>query len=175
MKPYLKLHVGLEISACTGHARRVTLWESLCLAIKVTCGHESGSLDCLSLYWAFGPRNTRSARVKLNIALQTLAATGISTTGSLMAFWPFTEAPSVYPIEPGTANSWFHFVRDKPDYSTFAASSSRCLLVRVNGKSMAESSTQSGGHGTTTLSTQAMLDTGSLEPWGSFIELTICT
>ena len=51
MKPYLKLHVGLEISACTGHARRVTPWESLCLAIKVTCGHESGSLDCLSLYW----------------------------------------------------------------------------------------------------------------------------
>lgn len=159
-------NVGLEISACTGHTRHETLWESLCLANKVhsTCRHEAGSVDCLNLCWANGPQNTKSACVKLNITMGNFAATEINQKGSLMAFWPFMEAPAVYPIEPGTANSWFCFVRDTPDIATFVVLSNRCLQVKLSGKSMAECSTQSGGQGTTALSTQAMLDPDSPEP-----------
>lgn len=89
---------------------------------------------------------------------------GISQTGSLIAFWPFTEAPAVYHMEPGTANSWFRFVKDTPDIATFTALSNWCLQLRSSGKSMAECLTQSGGQGTTALSTQAMLDPDSLQP-----------
>ena len=106
LTPFLKLYVGLEISACTSHTRHETLWESLGLANKVhsTCRHEAGSLDCLGICWKSGPQDSRA---KLKIALQNLAATGTSKTGSLIAFWPFTETPAVYHMEPGTVISWF--------------------------------------------------------------------
>ncbi|OCK75715.1 hypothetical protein K432DRAFT_397039 [Lepidopterella palustris CBS 459.81] len=66
--PILKLRVGLEVSACTLHTRRVTLWEALRLSrttlgsrsmsstssFAVLCLHAVGDKRCLLSCWGLG-------------------------------------------------------------------------------------------------------------------------
>jgi hypothetical protein len=65
--PVLKLRVGLEISACSGNAQRITLWDALRLAqvrargtpvlpsgnqiTARTCSHQVGDVDCIGSCW----------------------------------------------------------------------------------------------------------------------------
>lgn len=65
--PFLKLRVGLEISACTGNAQRITLWDALRLAqvsargthvtppgdqiAASSCSHQVGDMNCIVSCW----------------------------------------------------------------------------------------------------------------------------
>jgi hypothetical protein len=58
IRPLLKLRVGLEISACTGNARRITLWDALRLSqtTELTgyvgfCKHEVSDPECIQMCW----------------------------------------------------------------------------------------------------------------------------
>ncbi|KAJ5889903.1 hypothetical protein N7504_010713 [Penicillium tannophilum] len=55
--PLLKLNIGLEISPCTGNARRSSLWHALYLSQKpqrpqlTDCNHDFGSVECIEQCW----------------------------------------------------------------------------------------------------------------------------
>lgn len=55
INPLLKLNIGLEVSACTGNARRVTLWDVLRLSRSKgssnNCEHEIASPKCIQSCW----------------------------------------------------------------------------------------------------------------------------
>ncbi|KAL2818746.1 hypothetical protein BDW59DRAFT_165405 [Aspergillus cavernicola] len=153
--PVLKLMVGLEVSACTGNSRRVSLWDVIQLTrvkekaegfgyIQAFCDHPAGSIECIGMCWAQdrgqideivdipGDETFKkaAARRELINAILALEHTGINHKGVLQAFWPFSECPQVCCIGPSTRvrkNNWLRVVKDTPDTSTFAALSQRCL------------------------------------------------
>ncbi|KAJ5189492.1 hypothetical protein N7472_008506 [Penicillium cf. griseofulvum] len=56
--PLLKMNIGLEISACTGNARRLSLWHTLYLSQKrqtphklANCKHGIGDIECIEQCW----------------------------------------------------------------------------------------------------------------------------
>ncbi|KAJ5974529.1 hypothetical protein N7481_011739 [Penicillium waksmanii] len=58
IRPLMKLRVGLEISACTGNAQRITLWDALRLSQTKektgkarACNHQISDPRCIELCW----------------------------------------------------------------------------------------------------------------------------
>jgi hypothetical protein len=58
IRPLMKLRVGLEISACTGNAQRITLWDALRLSQTKektgkarVCNHQISDPRCIELCW----------------------------------------------------------------------------------------------------------------------------
>lgn len=157
MVPLLKIHAGLEVSICTGNARRITLWEALRLAstlkrslgpsesadsTDIACAHHVGDTNCLMNCW-----NSRSSS-SIDIgewerdgywrtvadALVLLNHTGVVSQGSLRAYWPYRSVPHTYLIKLDcleTKNYWIPMVSDSPFTATFATMTPRCLRYRA--------------------------------------------
>lgn len=156
--PLLKLCIGLEVSACTSNAQRVTLWDALCLSQKrpcqagqvAHCNHQVADPDCIRSCWTrCSPTDDIDADVnipressKLNTAeirrliidsIVALEHTGIDHEGNLQACWPFTDVRRTRCIKRSTANesnNWLGAIKDTREVATFAVVSQRCLEFR---------------------------------------------
>lgn len=153
--PLLNLRVGLEVSACTGNAQRVTLWDALRFSQTSTkptddptcCAHNVGDKNCISSCWtrwwsvdeidSLGhiPAQNKfltgveARRVIINSILA-LEHSGVDSEGNLQVCWPFSNSPVNCPVLPSTPNeshNWFRVVKDTRDTSSFAVFSQRCL------------------------------------------------
>lgn len=161
--PLLKLQIGLEISACTWNARRISLWDALCLsqtkranekasiaASPTSCEHSIA--DCISSCWdkendfrgervnAFGDGpieqqvlSEYDAWRRITKSILALQHTGVDHKGSLQAWSPFTNTLQTYRMPPNEVNNWFCVVEDSPVTATFAVVSKRCLELREQG------------------------------------------
>lgn len=150
----LNLRIGLEISACTGNAQRVTLWDALRLSQtkemtegSQICKHEIADPRCIERCWnklqlqgftrysktQNGQNNHDLTEDQLYeamvISLQALEHTGIDKEGNLQACWPFLNSPTNRRIVRNN-KKWFDAVVDTRDMSTFAVVSQRCLDFR---------------------------------------------
>lgn len=156
--PLLKLRIGLEVSACTGNAQRVTLWDVLRLSqatpestnVSINCEHRVGDKECISSCWTRSESlseldseiNTLKKGKVLSIpearsiivnTIRALEHTGVDNDGKLQVFWPFTANSMTNRISPSTckeSHNWFRVIKDTRDASTFAAASQRCLEFR---------------------------------------------
>lgn len=73
LEPFLKLQVGLEISLCTGNARRVSLWEAIRLyhiegqdTSPVMCEHSIPNAECARSCWVREHCDTSSSSIDAN-------------------------------------------------------------------------------------------------------------
>ncbi|KAJ6190986.1 hypothetical protein N7519_001007 [Penicillium mononematosum] len=159
--PLLKLRVGLEVSACTGNAQRVTLWDALRFSQTSTqdtdhptyCAHNIGDKNCISSCWTRWssvddidsldhiPAQNKllsgleARRVIVNSILA-LEHSGIDGEGNLQVSWPFSNSPANCPVLPSTpkeSHNWFRVVKDTRDTSSFAVFSQRCLELPEKG------------------------------------------
>lgn len=140
LMPLLKLQVGLEISACTGNARRISLWDAICISQKRgtrskdgvanslnPCEHGIGDINCISSCWVneenegidcLGNRTNEQkvlsgldARRRIIDCIKLFEYTGIDHDGSLQAWWPFTDTPLTCRISPVTTNDVTNWFR----------------------------------------------------------------
>ncbi|RMJ28580.1 hypothetical protein PHISP_00540 [Aspergillus sp. HF37] len=148
--PLLKLRVGLEVSACTGNARRVTLWDALRLSQTRAiippersphCEHQIGDSKCIQSCWTrcgstncldslfnVAKRTDDAIRPILVNSLLTLEHTGIDPAGDLQACWPFLDGNWSHRIVSTQFNKWIKILTDTRDAATFAVVSQRCLV-----------------------------------------------
>jgi len=155
--PILGLYVGLEVSVCTGHAQRLTLWEALKMSFteydkQVDCSHEFGEIDCIKQCWskldvsqlsgAPVESHARLVREHVSAALTLHEHTGVDSNGNLHAWWPFTEVPCTRQIS-SRRNEWLPMMKDTRDVATFASISPRCFEIS-KGYRRRESSTPCG-------------------------------
>ncbi|KAJ5915684.1 hypothetical protein N7466_011617 [Penicillium verhagenii] len=150
IKPYLKLSIGLEISACTGNAQRVTLWDALRLAqtkendfgAPLKCVHAIADPACIQTCWTrYTSSNMDSiynsfpatvldhatARQIIVNSIIALQRTGVDPMQNLQAYWPFSDPPMTKRIEPTRSNKWLDVISDTRDTAAFAVISQRCL------------------------------------------------
>jgi hypothetical protein len=133
INPLLKLNIGLEVSACTGNARRVTLWDVLRLSKSKgssgNCEHEIASPKCIQSCWncRSSDEDIRSTIVNSILALQ---HTGLDPDGNLQAYWPFVEGGWNHRISPTPYNKWLDILTDSRDGATFAVASQNCLVFQ---------------------------------------------
>lgn len=153
--PLLKLRIGLEVSACTGNAQRVTLWDALRLSQKRPChpgrvsycDHEVADKNCIRSCWTrcsptddvdsdvnipreSSKMGTADVRRLIIDAIIALEHTGIDHEGNLQACWPFTDIRRTRCIKRSTgneSNNWLRAVEDTREVATFAVVSQRCL------------------------------------------------
>jgi hypothetical protein len=153
--PLLNLWVGLEVSACTGNAQRVRLWDALRLSQAGApsknnvscCPHAVGSKSCIASCWTrwqsddeidslggtLGPNkhlDGADARRIIIYSILALEHSGVDSEGNLQVCWPFSYSPVNYPILPSSpkrSHHWFRVVKDSRDTSTFAVFSQICL------------------------------------------------
>ncbi|KAJ5187870.1 hypothetical protein N7449_010864 [Penicillium cf. viridicatum] len=142
LMPLLNLRVGLEVSACTGNAQRVTLWDALRFSQASThstdqstyCAHkfmldEIDSVDHMSGQHKPLTSGVEARRVIINSILA-LEHSGVDSEGNLQVSWPFSKSPvncHVLPSTPTESHNWFRIVKDTQDTSSFAVFSQRCL------------------------------------------------
>ncbi|KAJ5708304.1 hypothetical protein N7488_008105 [Penicillium malachiteum] len=153
--PLLNLWVGLEVSACTGNAQRVRLWDALRLSQAdvqskentAGCTHPVGSKECIVSCWTKcqsddeidslyeiqvvkkHPTRAEARRIIIHSILA-LEHSGVDSDGSLHVCWPFSHSPANCPILPSSPRElhhWFRVVKDSRDTSSFAVFSQRCL------------------------------------------------
>ncbi|KAL4946098.1 hypothetical protein BDV06DRAFT_218622 [Aspergillus oleicola] len=156
--PILRMRVGLEVSACTGNSRRISLWDAIQLSricqagarpgcTQQLCSHPVGDIDCINLCWERrgggplddindkpldGASRKEHARREVINAILALEYTGVDHEGYLQTFWPFSDCPQVCRIKSSTRlrkNNWLRMVKDTPETSTFAVLSQRCLCM----------------------------------------------
>ncbi|KAJ5412620.1 uncharacterized protein N7487_006979 [Penicillium crustosum] len=153
--PLLNLRVGLEVSACTGNAQRVTLWDALRFSQTTTnstdhtmyCAHIVGDKNCISSCWSRWqsldeidsldhmpgqnkPLTGLEARRVIINSILALEHSGVDSEGNLQVSWPFNNSPLNFPVLPSTpkeSHNWFRVVKDTRDTSSFAVFSQRCL------------------------------------------------
>ncbi|CAI7583344.1 unnamed protein product [Penicillium palitans] len=153
--PLLNLRVGLEVSACTGNAQRVTLWDALRFSQTTTnspdhtmyCAHKVGDKNCISSCWnrwqsldeidsldhmpgQNKPLTGLEARRVIINSILALEHSGVDSEGNLQVSWPFNNSPLNLPVLPSTpkeSHNWFRVVKDTRDTSSFAVFSQRCL------------------------------------------------
>lgn len=139
----LKLKIGLEISACTGNARRVTLWDALRLSKAAPlCKHKMADPDCFKSCWnhrssgslnfeaQVSPTALTPDQIRLTIinSIRGLQHTGLDPEGSLQACWPFVDGNWNHRIAATPHNKWFDVIADSRDTATFAVVSQDCLV-----------------------------------------------
>ncbi|KAK3614784.1 hypothetical protein LTR22_027664 [Elasticomyces elasticus] len=115
MEAVLELQVGLEMSACTGNARRVTLREALTLA------YPDKEATLTAAY-------SRDDSAAIAVYLANLQMTGTTLQGELAAFWPFSRGLPEVIQRPSAA--WASMLRDSHTAACFAVLSTRCLAYR---------------------------------------------
>ncbi|KAF4768008.1 hypothetical protein N7455_000069 [Penicillium solitum] len=153
--PLLNLRVGLEVSACTGNAQRVTLWDALRFSQTTTnspdhtmyCAHNVGDKNCISSCWnrwqsldeidslnhmpgQNKPLTGLEARRVIINSILALEHSRVDSEGNIQVSWPFNNSPldfSVLPSTPKESHNWFRVVKDTRDTSSFAVFSQRCL------------------------------------------------
>lgn len=118
----LSVRAGLEVSACTGNARRITLWEALKLMFVVKnaadlpgkshCNHPLGDPRCVLECWQQKPdkysKNSKLTPERwqpsdlenlyfhlIKNAIKNLGDTGLNHKGDLQAWWSFSDTPTV--------------------------------------------------------------------------------
>ncbi|KAJ5353348.1 hypothetical protein N7452_002322 [Penicillium brevicompactum] len=159
--PLLGLRVGLEVSACTGNAQRVTLWDALRLSqtgpqtldAVPYCEHKIGDRHCISTCWTrchsndeidsfedqpiYGkPLSGPQARRVIINSILALEHTGLDSEGNLQVAWPFSDIPANCPVSPSTAkesNNWFRVVKETRETSSFPVFSQQCLEFHDRG------------------------------------------
>ncbi|KAJ5287956.1 hypothetical protein N7478_003642 [Penicillium angulare] len=123
LKPLLNLYVGLEVSACTGNAQRVTLWDALRLSHTKArpnhgtslCRHRVADPECIKKCWTrchsdddidssvsiptIGPISTEKIRSLIFDSIIALEHTGIDHENNLQAYWPFCDQPRTRSIK----------------------------------------------------------------------------
>jgi len=158
--PFLKQYVGLEISACTGNARRISLWDALKLFSMgrhyngnpklakdslSRCLHLPGDIQCVEQCWgASNLLRIRNESVEdqqmrfrsfLRSAITQLGFTGVNDDGNLLACWPYTENATALIIHPkstdGSEHGWIPWVKDRVTVATFAVMSSNCFCFNA--------------------------------------------
>lgn len=113
VRQLLNLFVGLELSACTGNAQRITLEEALKLAFP-------DHLEAIETA-------QRTREIGLISRLVTdLEATGIGHDGKLLLFWPLSNGFNEVYKSPRVPR-WSRILKDSPYTSCFAVLSPRCL------------------------------------------------
>lgn len=141
----LDAFLGLEISACTGNAQRVKLWEILNVKevqnfIQVTMVDELPNSVLISGFWdAFRKDfdhfirrwNTNetfrvAARRVIRKVIQKLDNTGIDEDRQLRAWWPDEKAHRAFKIKPNH-HKWVRMLNDSNTTAVFAIISTRCL------------------------------------------------
>ncbi|KAJ5622277.1 hypothetical protein N7528_005509 [Penicillium herquei] len=153
--PLLNLWVGLEVSACTGNAQRVKLWDALRLSQADVqskentsgCTHAVGSKECIASCWTKWQSDDEidslddipgekkhltgvEARRIIIHSILALEHSGVDSDGNLQVCWPFSHSPAncpVLPSSPKELHHWFRVVKDSRDTSSFAVFSQRCL------------------------------------------------
>ncbi|KAJ5734419.1 hypothetical protein N7493_003205 [Penicillium malachiteum] len=153
--PLLNLWVGLEVSACTGNAQRVKLWDALRLSQADVqskentsgCSHAVGSKECIDSCWTKwqsddeidslddipGVKKHLTGAEARRIIIHSILAlehSGVDNEGILQVCWPFSHSPAncaVLPSSPRELHHWFRVVKDSRDTSSFAVFSQRCL------------------------------------------------
>ncbi|KAJ5986156.1 hypothetical protein N7451_010521 [Penicillium sp. IBT 35674x] len=153
--PVLNLRVGLEVSACTGNAQRVTLWDALRLSQTGTqstdnsscCAHKVGDKNCIGSCWTRwqsddeidslggipGSNKYLSGAEARRIIINSILAlehSGVDSDENLQVCWPFSNSPVNCPLSPSSpkeSHHWFRVVKDSRDTSSFAVFSQRCL------------------------------------------------
>lgn len=83
----LKLQVGLEISLCTGNARRVSLWEAIRLyhierqgSDPLACEHSIADIECARLCWARDYRGTSDSFINANSSCRSVDIANAQTS-----------------------------------------------------------------------------------------------
>lgn len=156
--PLLKLRIALEVSACTGKAQRVTLWDAVHLSqkdratqpelhIAITKWPIQTALDRVE-HDALPPTTSTQTSTSQNksakmsnseigrLIIDSIVAlehTGIDHEGNLQACWPFIEVRRTRCIERSTAkesNNWLRVIEDTQGVATFAVVCQRCLEFR---------------------------------------------
>ncbi|KAJ5440386.1 hypothetical protein N7491_002792 [Penicillium cf. griseofulvum] len=172
--PLLNYRVGLEVSACTGNAQRVTLWDALRLSQTsiqpidhpTHCAHKVGDKGCISSCWTrwqsmdeidsldYKPgkglllTGIEARRVVINSVLA-LMHTGVDSDGNLQVSWPFSNSPGNCPVlssTPQGSHNWFPVVKDTRKTSSFAVFSQRCLEFSEQGQTRPCSALWQDGH-----------------------------
>ena len=141
----LDSYLGLEISACTGNAQRVKLWEILNVKevqsfIQVAMVDELPDNVMISGFWdAFRKDfdylirrwNTNetfriAARRVIRKVIQKLDSTGIDEDKRLRAWWPDEKAHRAFKFDPNH-HRWVHMLDDSNTTAVFAIISKRCF------------------------------------------------
>ena len=142
MMPYLRLRVGLEVSLCTGNARRTTLWDTLCLAFaNVPCSHPIGDVVCVN-HCLNKLANINSplgavqlpTREKVLHAVKLLAETGVRDDTFLRVWWPHGQVDLVYVVKA----TWVQMLEDTDLTSAWAVGSLQCLECEMDKNSHQE-------------------------------------
>lgn len=115
MDPILQLRVGLEVSMCTGNARRISLWDALVLSNRrglctLQNAYKAGDLFTLSTY------------------MTRISKTGFNEVDRLQLFWPFEHGlPHVVDVSDSMP-TWSRILKDTETSACFATLSSRCMI-----------------------------------------------
>jgi hypothetical protein len=158
---FLALKLGLEVSICTGNARRVSLWDALQMLYKYSpthngeadestiCPHFPGDFNCVRECWDI-PDESFSKKSPGNPAVPTetdyrsllrartldLSMTGVDKDNILQAWWPFHSTIYTRAVKTkehdGTSNNWIPMLKDRREVATFAVMSRRCLEFSGN-------------------------------------------
>ena len=136
---------GLEVSACTGNARRIKLWEIFKVKeiqdfVEVTMADQLPNSLLISGFWdAFGTdfdaflrkwttdSSFRDAsRNVIRKVIQTLRDTGIDGDKQLRAWWPDAKGHRAFKIK-SDQNQWVRMLKDSDTTAVFAVISSNCF------------------------------------------------
>ena len=109
----LQTRVGLEVSACTSNAQRITLEEVLKLAFP-------SDLEKVETACIVGDP------LRLSMFLADLEATGLNHENRMMLFWPLSNGIGEV-LKLSQQPQWLELLKDTPQSSCFAVLSLRCL------------------------------------------------
>ena len=113
IKKILELRVGLEMSACTRNAQRI----SLKAALKLAFPDESQAVEAAC--------DTGDAQ-RVSMFLSNLEGTGVSHEGHLLLYWPLSAGIGEV-LELPAQPEWLALLKDTPESACFAVVSGRCL------------------------------------------------
>ncbi|KAI9656761.1 MAG: hypothetical protein M1821_003400 [Bathelium mastoideum] len=155
--PALRLHVGLEISLCTGNAQRTSLWEALKLSCLTSfqsypdCDHQFGDLqsmfECICTCWnsttqvqSVGQQGATTISTGLDEEDKSSSVHGailsalvnLEFTGPLIngfhAYCPFADSAGLYTVQlDRRENGWVELMANNNHTSCLAVMSPRCL------------------------------------------------
>ena len=160
----LDAFLGLEISACTGNAQRVKLWEILNVKevqdfIQVTMVDDLPNdvlilgfwdafrkdFDHFILKWNTNEAFRVAARRVIRKLILKLDDTGIDEDKELRAWWPDEKAHRAFKIKPDD-HKWVHMLEDSNTTAVFAIISTKCLQYSDEHGALCSAAAKGEGH-----------------------------